>query len=84
MVWKQCEKATSFFSVSIGLSTGMSRDKLSSEKLADQYKKVAALLMKNYGNFVLIDRHPISFKANLLQLGILGGTFFGVEKSMLF
>ena len=44
MVWKQCEKATPF---SFPLITDrMSREKLSSEKLADRIKKMAALLMK--------------------------------------
>ena len=44
IVWKQCEKATPF---SFPLITDrMSREKLSSEKLADRIKKMAALLMK--------------------------------------
>ena len=44
MVWKQCKKATPF---SFPLITDrMSREKLSSEKLADRIKKMAALLMK--------------------------------------
>ncbi|TLP76956.1 ligase-associated DNA damage response DEXH box helicase [Maribacter sp. ACAM166] len=44
MVWKECEKATPF---SFPLITDrMSREKLSSEKLADRIKKMAALLMK--------------------------------------
>jgi len=44
IVWKECEKATPF---SFPLITDrMSREKLSSEKLADRIKKMAALLMK--------------------------------------
>jgi ATP-dependent Lhr-like helicase len=44
IVWKACEKATPF---SFPLITDrMSREKLSSEKLADRIKKMAALLMK--------------------------------------
>ena len=44
IVWKSCEKATPF---SFPLITDrMSREKLSSEKLADRIKKMAALLMK--------------------------------------
>ncbi|WP_339655786.1 ligase-associated DNA damage response DEXH box helicase [uncultured Maribacter sp.] len=44
MVWKQCKKATPF---SFPLITDrMSREKLSSEKLADRIKKMAAILMK--------------------------------------
>ncbi len=44
IVWKQCEKPTPF---SFPLITDrMSREKLSSEKLADRIKKMAALLMK--------------------------------------
>ncbi|WP_339841460.1 ligase-associated DNA damage response DEXH box helicase [uncultured Maribacter sp.] len=44
IIWKECEKATPF---SFPLITDrMSREKLSSEKLADRIKKMAALLMK--------------------------------------
>ena len=44
LIWKECEKATPF---SFPLITDrMSREKLSSEKLADRIKKMAALLMK--------------------------------------
>ncbi|MGC1515734.1 MAG: ligase-associated DNA damage response DEXH box helicase [Maribacter sp.] len=44
IVWKACEKATPF---SFPLITDrLSREKLSSEKLADRIKKMAALLMK--------------------------------------
>ncbi len=44
IVWSACEKATPF---SFPLITDrMSREKLSSEKLADRIKKMAALLMK--------------------------------------
>ena len=44
IVWKPCEKPTPF---SFPLITDrMSREKLSSEKLADRIKKMAALLMK--------------------------------------
>jgi ATP-dependent Lhr-like helicase len=44
IVWKPCEKATPF---SFPLITDrMSREKLSSEKLGDRIKKMAALLMK--------------------------------------
>ncbi|WP_419213546.1 ligase-associated DNA damage response DEXH box helicase [Maribacter sp. X9] len=44
IVWKECEKATPF---SFPLITDrMSREKLSSEKLEDRIKKMAALLMK--------------------------------------
>lgn len=44
IVWKQCSKPTPF---SFPLITDrMSREKLSSEKLADRIKKMAALLMK--------------------------------------
>ena len=44
IVWKPCEKATPF---SFPLITDrMSREKLSSEKLRDRIKKMAALLMK--------------------------------------
>ena len=44
IVWKECAKPTPF---SFPLITDrMSREKLSSEKLADRIKKMAALLMK--------------------------------------
>jgi ATP-dependent Lhr-like helicase len=44
IIWKQCEKATPFAFPLI--TDRLSREKLSSEKLEDRIKRMAAILMK--------------------------------------